>query len=143
MGLHTALTLLFLFVADVDRSELLVMAIALLPAAFVIVANINLLAAWGIIRPRALQQRDAFAAGRAMLSVWVFFATLLPAVFLGIVGAAIGWVFSGGAIVASILSAAALVTFSSLFYLLLLSWSFARWQPSVADIGNEETEHDQ
>lgn len=139
--IHVVVTALFLVMVE-NRLLVLQTAIALIPAALVLIANINLLGVWNIIRPRALQQRDALAAGRAMASVWIFFLMLTPA----IVVAAIAYVITSAILprieVAPMFGASLGLLFSSGFYISLLARSFRNWQPSSAEGGKEETEHD-
>lgn len=141
-ALHVVTTVLFLYLVPQQWGQVLVTAVALIPAALVLIANINLLGAWNVIRPRALQQRDALAAGRAMASVWIFFAMLTPTVVLAttcsvLVGNLL-WQSPMG-----FLLGASLGTLSAApCYLMLLARSFANWQPSSAEGGKEETELD-
>ncbi|MFN3192638.1 MAG: hypothetical protein ACE361_19150 [Aureliella sp.] len=117
-------------------------AIALLPAAAVLIANINLLGSWNIIRPRALQQRDALAAGRAMASVWVFFMMLLPAVFCGSLTAGAVGVLISTKPLALVFGSSIGVALSTGIYVMFLARSFAGWQPSSAEGGKEEIEYE-
>lgn len=139
--LHGIVTVLFLVLVPQDWPRVLLTAVALIPAALVVIANINLLGAWNIIRPRALQQRDALAAGRAMASVWIFFAMLTPAIIVSTIAAFVAAFLFGqpfGYWAGSSLG----MLLSSTFYVLLLARSFERWQPAMAEGGQEETEHD-
>jgi hypothetical protein len=139
--MHAMVLGLFVYLLQ-DRSMVFHAALAMLPVALVLIANINLLAAWNIIKPRALQQRDALAAGRAMASVWIFFLTLLPAALLGTLGVvAFGWL-SGPGIRSNLLGGAAGVMLSSLLYVGMLTYTFSKWQPTPAEFGAEEKEHD-
>ncbi len=70
--MHLLVMSLFLYLMPDSTWLVIQMAIALIPVAWVQTVNINLLGAWNIIKPRALQQRDALAAGRAMASVWIY-----------------------------------------------------------------------
>ncbi len=138
--LHTLVTGLFLFLVPDDRWLVLQTALALIPAAMVVIANINLLGAWNIIRPRALQQRDALAAGRAMLSVWIFFAMLTPAIILAAAMALLARMLFGE-FSATLMGGAALGgLLASTIYILLLARSFDRWQPAAGESGSEEVE---
>lgn len=139
--LHTIVTLLFLYLA-LDWIQVMQTAIALIPAALVLVANVNLLGSWNIIRPRALQQRDALAAGRAMASVWVFFAMLTPAIVAAVTCAMIGGLAFQMSPSAIVIGASLGTLLSSVFYIALLARSFRNWQPSAADSGHEEKEYD-
>lgn len=139
---HLAVTLLFLYLEPDEWRQVLVMSLVLLPGAWVLIANINLLGAWNIIRPRALQQRDALAAGRAMASVWVFFAMLTPAIVVGTVFAVAGRSLVREDPLVMALSASLGVALSSWLYVYLLARTFRRWQPSAAAGGAEEVEHD-
>ncbi len=138
--LHALITLLFLVLLPQDRWLVLKTAIAMVPAAVVVIANINLLGSWNIIRPRALQQRDALAAGRAMLSVWVFFAMLLPTLVVASLGAALAAGLLGASPTSYLLGAALGCALSSGLYIGLLARSFERWQPEPAESGSEEVE---
>lgn len=139
---HCVVLALFLYLVPGSSGVVLATFFALIPGALVLIANINLLGSWNIIRPRALQQRDALAAGRAMASVWVFFAMLTPAAASAGVGAGVfGWVF-GGTMIGYLLGGAIGAAASSLVYIALLTRSFARWQPTAAEAGKEETELD-
>ncbi len=141
-ALHLLVTGLFLYLSPSSRVEILQTSLALLPIALVLVANINLLGSWNIIRPRALQQRDALAAGRAMASVWIFMAMLTPAVVLASLfawGATLLW----GENLTSLLVGVSLGTLlSSTGYIALLARSFSRWQPAAGEGGMEEVELD-
>ena len=141
--LHLLICGLFLVLVPASAGVIVLTFIGLIPAALVLVANINLLGAWNIIRPRALQQRDALAAGRAMASVWIFMAMLTPAgVVSGLAVFALhaAW---GPSFVNTILGASLGLLASSGLYIALLARSFARWQPATAEGGLEETEYDQ
>lgn len=149
--IHVIVTVLFLFITK-DRTLVLLTSIALIPAACVLIANINLLGSWNIIRPRALQQRDALAAGRAMASVWVFFAMLTPAILFGglfaaIAGGAFGVLLADSQFTWAygfvyLFGASLGVGISNVVYVYLLARSFRNWQPSSAEGGKEETEFD-
>jgi hypothetical protein len=138
--LHLIVLILFLILFPAQWQLTLTAAIALLPAALVIVANINLLGSWNIIRPRALQQRDALAAGRAMLSVWIFFAMLTPAGLAAGAGALLASWLLARSPASLLLGAAAGATAASMLYILVLARSFDRWQPTTGESGNEEVE---
>lgn len=138
--LHVLVLFLFLYLLPQQRWLTLATSIALIPAAMVIIANINLLGSWNIIRPRALQQRDALAAGRAMLSVWIFFFMLLPAVASAGACALIAAWYTSGSTVGILLGAAVGTSCSSSLYILLLARSFDRWQPTAQEAGAEEVE---
>lgn len=138
--MHLAIWALFLFLAPQQMQRISLTALALIPAAFVLISNVNLLGMWKIIRPRALQQRDALAAGRAMASVWIFFAMLTPTIIIAttcsvLVGSLL---IEGGS---GFLIGGSLGTFLSCpLYLFLLARSFERWQPSAVEGGQEEKE---
>jgi hypothetical protein len=140
--LHLSLTGLFLFLVPSESRSILETSLALLPIAFVLIANVNLLGAWNIIRPRALQQRDALAAGRAMASVWVFLFMLTPAIVISTVGAVLCHEFLLYNKTGYRLGAGLGALLSSFMYVGLLARSFARWQPTSAEGGDEETEYD-
>ncbi|MCA9192150.1 MAG: hypothetical protein KDB03_10320 [Planctomycetales bacterium] len=140
--LHLLLTLSFLYLVPTGRDQVIIVALALIPGAFVIDANVNLMGMWNWIRPRALQQRDGLAAGRAMASVWLFFALLLPALIAAIAGAIVAGSLLGPTLFAFALGASIATALASTVYVWLLTYSFMRWQPSLADNGHEETELD-
>ncbi len=140
--LHLLVMCLFLYLTPGSSLAVLQTSLALIPIAIVLVANMNLLGSWNIIRPRALQQRDALAAGRAMASVWVFMAMLIPA---AVVSAACAFLFSvilGPSLTSSLAGVAVGSLLSSSLYILLLARSFQNWQPFAAEGGLEETEYD-
>lgn len=140
--LHLVVAVLFLVLVPGERWRTVQTGLALIPAALVLIANVNLLGAWNIIRPRALQQRDALAAGRAMASVWIFFLTLTPAMVIATSSAFLaGFLFrpvEGAALTGASLG----LLISSVFYVYLLARSFHRWQPGSAEGGKEEAELD-
>lgn len=140
--LHVLVMLLFLVLKPSANHYVLMTSLALVPAALVLVANINLLGSWNIIRPRALQQRDALAAGRAMASVWIFMAMLTPAVIVSTLSAWVMGVIAGDSLTITLLGASLGMLLSSLLYIWLLARSFARWQPTAREGGSEETEYD-
>ena len=140
--MHLLVLGLFLYLMPDATAEVFQTAVALLPVAWVLTANINLLGAWNVIKPRALQQRDALAAGRAMASVWIFFMMLIPAMIGGFVGLAVAVRCFGESLTSYLGGAAVGVMLASLLYVWLLAYSFARWQPSAAELGAEEREHD-
>lgn len=140
--LHGLVTCLFLYLSPDSRRHVLQTALALLPVGLVLVANINLLGSWNIIRPRALQQRDALAAGRAMASVWIFMVMLIPAVAIASVSVVVVQQILGEGMASVLLGVAAGTSLSSVIYILLLARSFARWQPAAGEGGMEEVELD-
>lgn len=140
--LHVLLMILFLILKPASAQYVLLTSFALIPAALVLVANINLLGSWNIIRPRALQQRDALAAGRAMASVWIFMAMLTPAVIVSSICAWLMGVLVGSNLTSAMMGASLGMLLSSLLYIWLLARSFARWQPTAREGGSEETEYD-
>jgi hypothetical protein len=145
--IHGMTTLIFAVAFPIPWTYLLCTSIALLPAALVIAANLNTLGIWGIIQPRALQQRDVLAAGRAMASVWLFGLMLLPAVILAVVvGMASEFVLSSWLpefeFCGLILGCGLGCLLASLGYIYLIARSFERWQPSAVDRGDAEREHD-
>ncbi len=140
--MHLLVLGLFLFLLPQSTSEVLQTALALIPVAWVLTANINLLGAWNIIKPRALQQRDALVAGRAMASVWIFFMMLVPAMIGGFLGAAFASAAFGQSLSSILAGGSGGIALTSVVYVWLLAFTFARWQPSPADLGVEEREHD-
>jgi hypothetical protein len=111
----------------------------------VVIANLNTLGIWGIIQPRALQQRDVLAAGRAMASVWLFGFLMIPAVLLA-ASIGLGLEFLVGRWLPEfcglILGCGIGCSIASVGYILLIVRTFERWQPSAADRGDDEREHD-
>ena len=142
MLMHLLVLALFLVLLPGSAVELIQTALALIPVAWVLTANINLLGAWNIIKPRALQQRDALAAGRAMASVWIFFLMLTPAIVGGAAGAMFAVALFGPTLTNYLGGASVGVMLTSVLYVWLLAYSFSRWQPSAAELGAEEKEHD-
>ncbi len=140
--MHLLVMVLFLFLLPSSAIDVLQVSLALIPVGWVLTANINLLGAWNIIKPRALQQRDALAAGRAMASVWIFFMMLLPAIVGGTVGAVLAISLFGPTLTSYLGGASVAVLLTSVLYVWLLTYSFARWQPSPTELGAEEKEHD-
>ena len=139
---HVLLTGLFWWLTPASRSYVWQTTLVLIPAAVVMVANMNLLGAWNIIRPRALQQRDALAAGRALASVWIFMAMLIPAALAAGIGAGLAGAVLGDHLCGRLVGVALGLAGSSLWYIALLARWFARWQPTVAEGGQEEIEYD-
>jgi hypothetical protein len=140
--LHLLVSLLFLILIPDSTLDIVVTSLALIPVALVLVANINLLGAWNIIRPRALQQRDALAAGRAMASVWIFMAMLTPAVILASLCALLLAMALGTNLFTILIGVSVGLILSSGLYIGLLARSFDRWQPSATEGGMEEVEYD-
>ncbi|QDV22011.1 putative ABC exporter domain-containing protein [Aureliella helgolandensis] len=140
--LHSLVASLFLYLVPQQRSQVLVLSLALLPAALVVTANVNLLGMWNIIRPKALQQRDALAAGRAMASVWIFFAMLIPAIFVSAACAGLLAALTGVPMLSYLIGGSLGALLSSSIYISLLARAFRKWQPSSREGGQEEVEHD-
>ena len=140
--IHTVVTILFVCLVPSEWNTVLFMSLGMIPMAVVLIANVNLLGLWNIIKPRALQQRDILAAGRAMVSVWIFFVLLTPAIIAGSIFGAIAAVFSGGSLITIMAAASFGVACSSVLYIAGCAWTFSRWQPSAAEGGKEEQEHD-
>lgn len=146
-AVHALVTILFATLQFEQLGRVLMLSAALVPASLVIVANINLLGVWGIIRPKALQQRDALAAGRAMASVWIFFAMLTPAIIAAALVGAISSILVGDRgpeiqFIATVMGASLGAFVSSFGYIALLARAFRTWQPSSREGGSEETEYD-
>jgi hypothetical protein len=137
---HLIVLCVFIYLSPSATVLLIQTAIALIPVALTLTANINLLGAWDIIKPRALQQRDALAAGRAMISVWIFFLMLIPAIAAGALGAIGAAALFGPAPTAYLTGAASCVLASCSLYVALLASTYARWQPEPG-AGAEEVEH--
>ena len=140
--MHLLVLGLFLFLLPGAAWEICQTAVALIPVAWILTTNINLLGAWNVIKPRALQQRDALAAGRAMASVWIFFMMLIPAIVAGFLGAMATSQWFGTSLTSYLSGAAVGVMLASTLYVWLLAYSFARWQPNASELGAEEREHD-
>jgi hypothetical protein len=131
---------LFAYLLHDQRWHVLQVSLAMLPVAFVLTATINLLGLWDIIKPRALQQRDVLAAGRAMLSVWLFSFMLVPTIILGSLGAVLGGALSGHSLSGYLAGAAVGVSLSGLALLVVLAFFFDRWQPAAGMADEEEQE---
>ncbi|MFO0944234.1 MAG: putative ABC exporter domain-containing protein [Pirellulales bacterium] len=143
--IHSITGVLFALVFPVPWPYLICTVVALIPAAGVIVSNINLLGIWGIIQPRALQQRDVLAAGRAMVSVWLFAILLIPASFVAtLTGMLLEWLAVSflPENCGFILGCGLGCLFSACINVALIAWTFAGWQPSTAERGDAEKEHD-
>lgn len=140
--LHITILLLFLFLLPDSSWQILMTGLAMIPVAWMLVVNINLLGVWNIVKPRALQQRDALAGGRAMLSVWLYFMLLTPAIMAGAVGGALTRQIIDNEIAAYLMGGALGVSLASLMYVALLAVTFSRWQPSAAEYSDDEVEHD-
>ncbi len=139
MMTHLMTGLLFLGLLRDQTIHVLAVWLTLVPAAFVLAATINLLGLWNIIKPRALQQRDALAAGRAMLSVWLFAALTMPSLLLAGLGA---WLASLvlDTLPGYLLGAAAGLIVASAVLVWLLAIFFERWHPEAGISDEEETE---
>ena len=140
--MHLLVLVLFLCLLPGSAIDVIQMSLALIPVGWVLTANINLLGAWNIIKPRALQQRDALAAGRAMLSVWIFFMMLIPALIGGVIGDVLAFSLLGQTLSSHLFGASMGVLLTSILYVWLLAYSFTRWQPSSSELGAEEKEHE-
>ena len=77
-----------------------------------------------------------------MLSVWIFFAMLLPAIVLATLGAMLAVALLGDSPTSYLAGAALGALVASSLYIFLLARSFEKWQPSAADGGAEEAELD-
>lgn len=137
---HLLTLTLFLSIIPGQSWEILQTAFALLPLAFVQVAIINLLGLWNVIRPRALQQRDALAAGRAMLSVWLFSLMLIPVSILAVAGSLLSGAIFGPYLTAYLIGAAAGLMLAAAVLVMLLARGFDRWQPKAGEVRDEEQE---
>lgn len=139
MATHVMTSLLFLALLRDQTFDVLVVCVTLLPAAFVLAATINLLGLWNIIKPRALQQRDALAAGRAMLSVWLFAALSIPSAVLAAIGAILASLLFDS-LAGYLMGAAAGLVVSSAILVWLLAVFFERWHPEAGISDEEEKE---
>ena len=137
---HILTFILFWTILPHQRNELLQTALAMIPVAFVLIAAINLLGMWNVIRPRALQQRDALAAGRAMLSVWLFSMMMVPITFLAVVGAYCSSIVLGNYLGAYLLGGVAGIGVAITILILLLTRSYEAWQPVSGEARDEERE---
>jgi hypothetical protein len=140
MANHLLTLALFLVILPKYRWEIVQTAIALIPVAVMLVATINLLGIWNIIRPRALQQRDALAAGRAMLSVWLFSVMLIPVSLLAIFGGLIVGAIFGESLTTYLFGGALGICVAIAVLIVLLTRGFDRWQPKSGEARDEETE---
>ncbi len=141
-AMHVLVLGLFLYLLPTATVDVIYTSLAMIPVAWVLTANINLLAVWNIIKPRALQQRDALAAGRAMASVWIFFIMLVPAMAGGVVGSTLAAYLFGLTLAAYLAGAAVGIMLASVLYVALLTYTFSRWQPAAGEIGEQEKEHE-
>ena len=139
MVTHAMTGALFLFLLREQMGDVLLVCVALVPAAFVLAATINLLGLWNIIKPRALQQRDALAAGRAMLSVWLFTALTVPSAVLAILGAVVAGLFYP-TLASYLIGATVGLIVASMILLWLLAIFFQRWHPEAGISDEEEKE---
>lgn len=139
--LNSLILLAFVGFTPEHASDAITAAVCAIPGAVLIAANVNLLAVWGILKPKAMQQRDALAAGRALVSVWVFFATLLPAIFPIVASVVVAQVIFEGSPTMCALVGGAVTWLMCLPYILALAWAFHRWQPSSYSRGSEDAEH--
>jgi hypothetical protein len=140
--LHSLVGGLFLVLLPHQIPLVLQTCLALVPIAAVLVANVNLLGSWNVIRPRALQQRDALAAGRAMASVWIFMAMLTPAIIIASLSATVLTMLLSPTLGNYLLGISVGMAGSCWIYVYLLTRSFERWQPSSGEAGQEEAEYD-
>lgn len=138
--MHLLTAALFGYLLGDQRLNVLLVSLAMLPVAFVLTATINLLGIWNIIKPRALQQRDALAAGRAMLSVWLFTFMLVPTIILGSLGAVLGGALFQHSLPGYLAGASLGISLSGLALLVALAFFFDRWQPSAGMADDEEQE---
>jgi hypothetical protein len=126
---HLLTGALFGYLLHDQRANVLWVSLAMVPVAFVLTATINLLGLWNIIKPRALQQRDALAAGRAMLSVWLFTFMLVPTVVLAGLGAVISAAILGASLIGYLAGATLGVCLAGAGLVVALAFFFDRWQP--------------
>jgi hypothetical protein len=138
--MHALTGSLFAYLLHDQRGNVLQVSLAMLPAAFVLAATINLLGLWNIIKPRALQQRDALAAGRAMLSVWLFAFMLVPTIILASLGAILGGALFRHSLSGYLAGASLGVSLSGMALLVALAFFFDRWQPASGSADDEEQE---
>lgn len=137
---HLLTGVLFAYLLHEQIGNVLLVSIVMVPVAFVLTATINLLGLWNIIKPRALQQRDTLAAGRAMLSVWLFAFMLIPTAILASIGASVGGLLSGGTLPGYLIGVAAGVSVSGCGLVALLAYFFERWHPASGSADEEEHE---
>lgn len=137
---HLLTGVLFTYLLHEQRGNVLMVSLVMLPVAFVFTATINLLGLWNIIKPRALQQRDPLAAGRAMLSVWLFTFMLVPTAVLASIGAGIGGSLLGGHLFGYLFGAGAGVSVAGCGLVALLAYFFDRWHPAAGLMDEEEQE---
>ena len=138
--MHGLTAVLFTYLLRDQRWNVLQVSLAMVPVAFVLAGTINLLGLWNIIKPRALQQRDALAAGRAMLSVWLFAFMLVPTIILASLGAVLGGALFGQTLSGYLAGSSLGVTLSGLALLAALAFFFDRWQPASGVLDEEEQE---
>ncbi|GAB5402103.1 MAG: hypothetical protein Aurels2KO_03340 [Aureliella sp.] len=139
VALNSLILIAFIGFAPQHAGDAVSAAISAVPGAVLIAANVNLLAVWGILKPKAMQQRDALAAGRALVSVWVFFATLLPAIIPIVASVIVARTFEVGPALCAFVGAAT-TSVMCIPYVLALAWAFHRWQPSSYLRGTEDAE---
>jgi len=137
---HLCTSGLFAYLQADQLPRVMLVSVSLVPVAFVLAATINLLGLWNIIKPRALQQRDALAAGRAMLSVWLFGLMLIPAMMLAGAGAWLAHRLWGPQFFGIVVGAATGLSLWGLALVVILAATFERWQPSAGMAGEEEHE---
>lgn len=141
--LNLLILLAFIAAAPHRSGDASVAAICAFPGAVLIAANVNLLAVWGILKPKAMQQRDALAAGRALVSVWVFFATLLPAMIPIVATVITAYALTDGNRFISAIAGSIATGIACIPYVAALAWAFSRWQPASNMRGTEDAEHNQ
>jgi hypothetical protein len=76
-----------------------------------------------------------------MVSVWIFFMMLIPAFIGGLLGSMLSVSFLSPTLTGHLFGSSAGVLLTSLLYVWLLTYTFARWQPSASELGAEEKEH--
>lgn len=135
--MHSLTGILFAYLLYDQLWNVVQVSLTMVPMAFVLTATINLLGLWNIIKPRALQQRDALAAGRAMLSVWLFAFMLVPTIVLASLGAILGGALFNHSFSGYLAGGSLGVSLSGLALLVALAFFFDRWQPA-SGMGSEE-----
>ncbi len=137
---HLLTLILFLVILPHQRIDLLKTAAAMLVIAIALIATVNLLGVWNVLRPRALQQRDALAAGRAMLSVWLFSVMMVPISLLAVLGAYLASLLFGASLTVYLVGGVFGICIAIAVLIVLLTYSYEACQPQSSDARDEERE---